>query len=154
MSKNAKKPKINKKKLNDENVEMAKLIAKKRDKYICQHCWKTAKETSIHASHIINEARDHRLASDTDNIKALCYNCHINRWHKNPIEASEWFTKKRPWRYERLQAKHIEYMSMWSIDINRIIKRNQELRDTCKKMNIDISRFKYWKNLTSMSLNC
>jgi hypothetical protein len=38
MSKNAKKPKINKKKLNDENVQLAKLIAKKRDKYTCQHC--------------------------------------------------------------------------------------------------------------------
>ena len=149
MSKNAKKPKINKKKLNDENVEMAKLIAKKRDKYICQHCWKTAKETSIHASHIINEARDHRLASDTDNIKALCYNCHINRWHKNPIEASEWFTKKRPWRYERLQAKHIEYMGMWSIDINRIIQRNQYLRQKSEEMWIDISKFKYWKKRSS-----
>lgn len=31
---------INKKKLNDENVEIAKLIAKVRDKYTCQHCGK------------------------------------------------------------------------------------------------------------------
>ena len=147
MSKNAKKPKINKKKLNDENVEMAKLIAKKRDKYICQHCWKTAKETSIHASHIINEARDHRLASDTDNIKALCYNCHINRRHKNPIEASQWFNEKRPWRYEELQAKHIEYMWKWSIDVIRLIERNQELRKICAEMKIDITKFKYGEKI-------
>ena len=138
--------KPNKKKLNNENVEIAKLIAKARDKYICQHCWKTAKETAIHASHVINEAKDHRLASDPENIKALCYNCHINRRHKNPLEASERFNKKRPWRYERLQTKHIEYMNKWSIDIKRMIERNQYLRKTSKEMWIDISKFKYWKN--------
>lgn len=87
---------IDKKKLNDENVEIAKLIAKVRDKYTCQHCGKKGKGYDIHASHIINEARDHRLASDPYNIKALCYNCHINRRHKNPIEASKRFNEKRP----------------------------------------------------------
>lgn len=110
-----KKPKlqsISKKKLNDENVELAKLIAKERDRYVCQHCGKTARQTAIHASHVINEARDHRLASDPENIKALCYNCHINWRHKNPIEAGQWFTNKWPGRYEKLQAKHIEYMRM------------------------------------------
>ena len=145
MPKKSKKPKINKKKLNDENVELAKLIAKKRDHYTCQHCWKTIKETAIHASHIINEARDHRLASDPYNIKALCYNCHINRRHKNPIEASQWFNEKRPWRYEELQAKHIEYMWKWSIDVIWMIERNQELRKTCAEMKIDITKFKYWE---------
>ena len=143
MPKKAKKPKIDKKKLNDENVELAKLIAKARDKYTCQHCGKTAKETAIHASHIINEARDHRLASDPENIKALCYNCHINRRHKSPIEASERFNKKRPWRYEKLQEKHVEYMGKWSIDIIRMIERNKRLREMCQEMKIDISKFKY-----------
>ena len=146
--KKSKAPQINKKKLNDENVELAKLIAKKRDHYICQHCWKTIKETSIHASHVINEARDHRLASDPENIKALCYNCHINRRHKNPVEAWKRFTKKRPWRYEKLQSKHIEYMWMWSININRIIERNKMLREKCEEMKIDISKFKYWKKIS------
>lgn len=143
MTKKAKKPKIDKKKLNDENVEIAKLIAKVRDKYTCQHCWKTAKETAIHASHIINEARDHRLASDPENIKALCYNCHINWRHKSPIEASERFNKKRPWRYDKLQEKHVEYMGKWSIDVIRIIERNKWLREICEEMKIDISKFKY-----------
>lgn len=137
------KEKIDKKKLNDENVEIAKLIAKVRDKYTCQHCGKKWKGCDIHASHVINEARDHRLASDPYNIKALCYNCHINRRHKNPLEASKRFNEKRPGRYEKLQAQHIEYMGMGSIDINWMIERNQELRETCKKMKIDISKFTY-----------
>lgn len=141
--------KINKRKLNDENIELAKLIAKARDKYTCQHCWKTSKETSIHASHIINEAKDHRLASDPYNIKALCYNCHINRRHKNPLEASDRFKEKRPWRYDELQARHIEYMNKWSIDINRMIERNQRLRKQCEEMKIDISKFKYWQKFIS-----
>lgn len=135
---------INKRKLNDENVELAKLIAKARDNYTCQHCWKTAKQTAIHASHVINEARDHRLASDPENIKALCYNCHINRRHKNPIEASRRFTEKRPWRYEKLQEIHIEYMKMWSINIQRMLERNKQLRDKCEEMKIDIKKYKYW----------
>ena len=141
--------KISKKKLSDENVELAKLIAKVRDKYTCQHCWKTAKQTMIHGSHIINEWKDHRLASDPYNIKALCYNCHINWRHKNPLEASERFKEKRPWRYEELQEKHIEYMSKWSIDINRMLERNQRLRKQCDEMKIDISKFKYWQRFIS-----
>lgn len=143
MRKKSKSQSISKKKLNDENVEIAKLIAKERDKYTCQHCWKTSKQTAIHASHVINEARDHRLASDPENIKALCYNCHINWWHKNPIEAGQRFIEKRPWRYEKLQEKHIEYMKLGSISISWMIERNQMLREKCKEMNIDISKFKY-----------
>jgi hypothetical protein len=34
-------------------------------------------------------------------------------------------------------------MGMGSIDINWLIERNQELRETCKKMKIDISKFTY-----------
>lgn len=143
----AKQKWISKKKLNDENIELAKLIAKTRDRYTCQHCWKTSKQTAIHASHVINEAADHRLASDPENIKALCYNCHINWRHKNPLAAGERFNAKRPWRYDELQAKHIEYMNKWSIDINRMIERNKELRKQSEEMGIDISKFKYWKNL-------
>jgi len=44
-----------------------------------------------------------------------------------------------------LQAKHIEYMWKWSIDVIWIIERNQELRKKCAEMKIDITKFKYGK---------
>jgi len=120
-----KKAKPNKK-LYKENVTMAKTIAKIRDWYICQRCWAT---TNIHWSHIINEARDHRLSTNEYNIKALCHNCHLNRRHKNPVEAGDWFKTKRPWRWERLQTKHIRNRSEWKIPPDRHEKENIRLKE-------------------------
>jgi hypothetical protein len=38
---------------------------------------------------------------DLQNIKTLCFYCHIEWWHKEPTEAVEWFQQKFPdrWRY-------------------------------------------------------
>ena len=123
------KKKKSPKKLYNENVELAKFIAKTRDKFICQYCEAT---DNIHWSHIINEARDHRLATNEYNIKALCYNCHLNWWHKNPLEASKWFESKFPWRYEELNKLHIEYSKMWKIWIEWHLSENERLK-TLKK---------------------
>ena len=142
-NKKKKKEPISKRKLNDENIEIAKLIAKTRDKYTCQKCWKKGKWLSMHGSHTINEASDHRLASDPDNIIALCYHCHINRRHKNPLEASRRFNSKYPGAFDKLQEKHIEYMKKGSISIIRALERNKELRSIAQKMKIDLSRYKY-----------
>ena len=129
-----KKPK-SKWKINKENCEIAKKIAKQRDWYICQHC---GRKDNIHWSHVINEARDHRLACDPDNIKALCYNCHLNWWHKNPVEAGERFKQKRPWRREKLQEKHISYQSMWTISLLWVEEQNIYLKSLASKMWIKI----------------
>ena len=143
VTKKVKKEKISKKKLMDENIEIAKLIAKTRDKYTCQHCWVKATGLKMHGSHVINEARDHRLACDPYNIKALCYNCHINWWHKNPVEAGEWFRKKWPGRWEKLQKTHIEYMKLGSISITWALAKNEELREDAECYNINLSKFTY-----------
>ena len=141
--KKKKKETINKKKLNDENIEIAKLIAKVRDNYTCRRCGKKGKGLDLHGSHTINEASDHRLASDPDNIIALCYHCHINRRHKNPLEASKRYNETYPGSFDKLQAKHIEYMSRGSISITRALDRNKRLREIAKEMKIDLSRYKY-----------
>lgn len=119
------KKKVSTKVLYKSNLEMAKKIAKIRDGYICQRCWSTE---NIHWSHIINEARDHRLATNEYNIKALCYNCHMNFWHKDPLNASEWFRWKFPGRYEELQELHIQYSKMWSIWKEWHINENERLK--------------------------
>lgn len=53
---------------------------------------------------------------DPDNVKALCFFCHIRWWHKNPIEAHEWLQ-------EILPAKRLSRLKMMSqttqkIDLN------------------------------------
>lgn len=36
-------------------------------------------------------------------MKLLCYYCHFFWWHKNPLEAKDWFVKKFPDRYKKLK---------------------------------------------------
>jgi len=122
--------KVNKR-MKKENVELAKTIAKIRDGYICQKCWKTE---NIHWSHVINEARDHRLSCDPENIKALCYNCHLNRRHKNPVEAGERFKEKRPWRRENLKCKHLDNRFLGTISPIWVEEQNKLLKETLQSM--------------------
>lgn len=123
--------KTNKKKLYKKCIDLAKLIAKERDGWTCQWCWK---KTNIQASHIINEARDHRLAIDPYNIKALCYNCHLWLWHKDPILASKRFNKKFPWRWDKLQKQHIKNQSLWSISQVWYEEKLEELTNQHKQV--------------------
>jgi hypothetical protein len=36
------------------------------------------------------------MAWELDNIKTLCYFCHIFWWHKNPVEAAAWIKTALP----------------------------------------------------------
>lgn len=70
-----------------------------RDKNKCCHCGKTE---ALSASHVFPKGTYKRLRWDIDNVKALCYRCHMHWWHKDP-EASDWFKAKYPERWERLK---------------------------------------------------
>ena len=85
-------------------VERAKIEALERDGYVCQKCGKS-KYTgwAIHGSHVFPEGRYHGMSANPLNIKALCYDCHFNWWHKNPLQAAEWFKAKFPERYKKLK---------------------------------------------------
>ena len=67
-----------------------------RDNPWCLRCKKTER---LNLSHIYPKGRYRRLEFDPDNLKFLCYGCHLGWWHKNPIEAHEWLktviSKKR-----------------------------------------------------------
>lgn len=86
-------------------VDRAKKDAKERDNYICQKCGKTVSGMNAHGSHIYNEGTYRSMSADVDNILTFCYYCHIYWWHKNPIEASEWFKKKFPELYKVLRKR-------------------------------------------------
>jgi len=76
-----------------------------RDNSTCQYCNKKIEKNNAHISHVIPKSHGNFLRYDLNNLKLLCFHCHINWWHKNPMEASEWFKIKFPERWEYLQKK-------------------------------------------------
>jgi len=78
--------------------KLAKTCAKVRDGYTCQWCGKKVEGVSAHGSHVIPVSRGNYLRWDLLNIKCLCFGCHMQRWHLNPIEAGRWFCEKFPAR--------------------------------------------------------
>lgn len=83
--------------------ELCKRIIRIRDKDTCQHCLKEAKGSNAHTCHVVpkdNGASWRRF--DLRNIFLGCYHCHINWWHKNPLEATAWYIKKYPKEYRYL----------------------------------------------------
>lgn len=58
-----------------------------RDGNKCLRCGSTER---LAASHIYPKGRYRKMEFDYDNVKTLCYRCHIHFFHKNPIEAHEW----------------------------------------------------------------
>ena len=84
--------------------KLVKEIVSIRDKDECQKCGERVYGSNRHRSHVIPVSAGNKLAFDPLNLKILCYHHHINWWHKNPLEAQEWFKEKFPTRYEYLQA--------------------------------------------------
>lgn len=85
--------------------KLEKLVAdyvKLRDNYTCQWCGKKVAGSNCHASHVINKAQGNQFRFDPLNLKVLCMYCHMHKWHKDPVVASEWFKSKFPDRYDYL----------------------------------------------------
>ena len=81
---------------------LAREIVLKRDNNTCQKCGKYVEKQNAHISHVVPKSKGYALRWDLNNLKVLCFHCHINWWHKNPIEAAEWFQEKFPERAEYL----------------------------------------------------
>lgn len=114
-------------------VEIAKLIAKERDKYTCQKCGATKDSGyQIHGSHIFSEGAHRTLSADPDNIKALCAKCHSptfkGSWHEDPANQ-QWFDIKFPGRKERLLKKERELLG--TQDWKKVL---QELKEFYKSI--------------------
>jgi len=78
--------------------ELLREAALLRDKNKCIRCGHLKR---LSTSHIYPKGRYKTMEYDLDNVKILCYSCHLQFWHKNPIEAKEWLDSKLP--KERLQ---------------------------------------------------
>jgi len=97
-------------------LKLSKKIVYIRDEYKCQHCWKQDYK-DYQASHVIPVSADRRLQYDILNMKVMCYHCHLNWWHKNPLEAGKWFEDTFPERSEYLKEQHKNNKWKWTIPI-------------------------------------
>jgi 5-methylcytosine-specific restriction endonuclease McrA len=74
----------------------------KRDGNRCVRCGRT---TGLSPAHIYPTGRYPRMAWMLENIIVLCwFGCHDGWWHKNPLEAAEWYKKTYPENYKKLKA--------------------------------------------------
>lgn len=124
-----------KKKKRKELLLRAKKVVYARDKDICQHCDKKCIWKDRHASHVIPVSATGRLALYPINMKVLCYHCHLNRRHKNPIEAGRWFESKFPERLKELEKLQLD-IPMWSITLAELEKIEEMIEKEEKRLAI------------------
>jgi len=101
-------------------------LIRKRDNWTCQHCGKLVEKSNAHVSHVIPRSHGDNLRWDLTNLKLLCFHCHINWWHKNPLEAYEWFKQKFPERYKYLMGKKEEVKKWQEIELEQLLLTYKE----------------------------
>ncbi len=111
------KTKTDRRKLLDKLEAVSKDIVRFRDGNFCQHCGKHVEGSDRHCSHVIPVSADYRLQFDPLNMKILCYGCHIQWWHLNPLEAEPWYKSTFPDRYSYLQERHLDNQGKGSLKI-------------------------------------
>lgn len=102
------KKKTKRRKLKDQLDKLARDYIKLRDNMTCQMCGAKVKGSNAHCSHVIPKSQGDRLRWDPLNLKLLCFHCHMNVWHKSPLDAWQWFESTFPerWAYiEKEKAK-------------------------------------------------
>lgn len=98
----------------------------RRDESTCQWCGLYVEGSNRHISHVIPKSEGNILRWDMFNLKVLCFHCHMNKWHKNPLDGAEWFKKKFPARWLYLQEHRREIVKWKIADYQNMI---EELED-------------------------
>ena len=125
-------------------------IIRERDKWTCQHCGKPVEKSNAHVSHVIPRSHGDNLRWDLLNLKLLCFHCHINWWHKNPIEAYEWFKGKFPERYDYLMVKKEEVIKFKELDLEELLEKIKAMEwgeinpHEVKEMKADLEKSMDW----------
>ena len=116
--------KTQRKKLKDELDKFASKYIKMRDKNTCQWCGKSSDNPkAMHCSHVIPRSAGDRFRWMPENLKVLCFHCHINKFHKDPLAAKEWFKDKFPERFKVLEKERKKGLKKFTI------MELEELRD-------------------------
>jgi len=102
--------------------KLVSIKVKERDNETCQWCGKKLESQNCHTSHVITR-KNIALRWDLNNLKVLCFYCHIQRWHKSPLEATKWFKNKFPDRYEYLMREKNKIAKFSITDLQEMIKK-------------------------------
>lgn len=123
-------PKSKRGKLVKKLDETVKAIVKARDGDNCQKCGKYITGSNKHASHVIPVSAGNKLRWEPQNMKVLCFHCHIHWWHKNPMESAKWFEETFPERWEYLQ----ENRGIRKFHITELEELLEQHKQTLKEM--------------------
>ena len=96
------KKKSPRKVLENKLDEVVKQIIRIRDG-VCQHCGKTCIKSDAHTCHVVPKGKGASWRRfDLLNVFLGCSYCHTEWWHKNILDANDWFKEKFPARYDYL----------------------------------------------------
>lgn len=65
-----------------------------RDGEACLYCHRS--DSTLAISHIYNVGSHKNMEFEVDNVKPLCYQCHIHWWHRDIGPAWEWINSVLP----------------------------------------------------------
>jgi hypothetical protein len=112
-------------------IDMAKLVAKERDGYVCQKCGRSREQGwTMHAAHIMPVSWSGTCA-DPENMLTLCATCHSmgkTSAHDDPVNFGRWFDEHYPGLYDKMRDKAFKYSSNPYPKINWVELR-EELKD-------------------------
>ena len=103
-------------------------VTRLRDGFCCQKCGQRVDGSNAQPSHVLSKGAYKHLRWEVDNVKTLCCPCHIFWWHKEPMEAKDWFIGKFPERWERLQKMKNKTRQFKRWDLLDIEKKLKELK--------------------------
>lgn len=96
----APRKKTSARKLKQQADLLVKAQVLERDGNQCVRCGGTY---ALCAAHVYPKGKYPRMRFLVINLLSMDYACHIEWWHKNPIEATEWFLKTYPDRAAQLR---------------------------------------------------
>jgi 5-methylcytosine-specific restriction endonuclease McrA len=73
-----------------------------RDGGVCQKCGKEVYGSNCQMSHVYAKGSHKSMRWLLENVKTLCYYCHMHFWHSDVMVAREWFEAKFPDRHQYL----------------------------------------------------
>ena len=114
--------KTDRQKLADRLWKVIQTYIRLRDNNQCQRCGKKVEKSNCHISHVVPKSHGNILKYDENNLKVLCYFCHLHWWHKNPIEAYEWFKDKFPERYKYIYERKENIVKIGIYELQEMIE--------------------------------
>lgn len=123
----AKRKRKTPKKLKKELDNVCREIVVLRDNGRCQKCKKTVSGQNAHRHHIIPKSKGNALRFDLPNQILFCFHDHINWWHKNILEAQDWFKNEYPETYKYLWKHKNDIVKFTNDDLEIMLVERKEI---------------------------